>query len=104
MSDRQKNNKIKIIEGVKMIKWNKNNKRAKQWLTGEVEGYKLSDVYGSYSKNKERAFRDCKDLCEDKNGWGLCIIAHNANYFTVKFTTDEGIYIITKSNNYFIEN
>ena len=87
-----------------MIKLNKNTKRAKNWLTSEVEGYKLSDVYGKYSKNKEGAFRDCKDLCKEKNGWGLCIISHNCNYFTVKFNVDNGVYIITYANNYFIGN
>ena len=87
-----------------MIKLNKNTKQAKNWLTSEVEGYKLSDVYGSYSKNKEGAFERCKELCKEKEGWGLCIIAHNGYYFTVKFNTDNGVYIITKSNNYFIEN
>ena len=87
-----------------MIKLNKDTKRTKNWLTSEVEGYKLSDVYGKYSSNKENAFRDCKELCKDKNGWGLCIISHNHNYFTVKFTTDEGVYIVTYANIYFIEN
>ena len=87
-----------------MIKLNKNTKQAKQWLTSEVEGYKLADVYGSYSSHKERAFEDCKDLCKEKNGWGLCIISHNCNYFTVKFNVDSGVYVITYANNYFIEN
>ena len=87
-----------------MIKLNKDTKRAKQWLTSEVEGYKLSDVYGKYSSRKIQAFEDCKDLCKEKNGWGLCIISHNHNYFTVKFTTDEGVFIVTYANNYFIAN
>ena len=87
-----------------MIKLNKNTRRAKQWLTSEVEGYKLADVYGSYSSSKEGAFERCKDLCKDKNGWGLCIISYNSFGFTVKFNTDSGVYIITKANNYFIEN
>ena len=87
-----------------MIKLNRDTKRAENWLDAEVEGYRLSDVYGSYSKNKEDAFQYCEDLCKEENGWGLCIISYNTFSFTVKFTTDAGVYIITKSNNYFIEN
>ena len=87
-----------------MIKLNRNTLKAKNWLNSGIEGYKLSDVYGSYSKNKEIAFKKCRFLCKEKNGWGLCIISHNFNYFTVKFNTDEGVYIITYANNYFIEN
>ena len=87
-----------------MIKLNKNTKKAESWLTAEVQGYKLSDIYGRYSSSKENAFRRCEDLCEGKEGWGLCIIGHNTFSFTVKFTTDAGVYIITHANNYFIEN
>ena len=86
-----------------MIKLSKNTKQAKNWLNSEIQGYKLSDVYGKYSKNKEDAFEKCKNYCKEKNGKNLCIISHNFNYFTVKFTTDNGVYIITYANNYFIE-
>lgn len=86
-----------------MIKLSKDTLKAKNWIDAEVQGYKLADVYGSYSKNKIQAFEDCKDLCKEKNGWGLCIISHNCNYFTVKFTVDNGVYIITYANTYFIE-
>ena len=87
-----------------MIKLNRGTKRAQGWLDAEVQGYKLADVYGKYSSHKENAFERCKDLCKEKGGWGLCIISHNTFSFTVKFITDEGVYIITKSNIYFIEN
>ena len=87
-----------------MIKLNRGTLKAKNWLDAEVQGYKLSDIYGSYSKNKEDAFDYCEDICKEKEGWGLCIIGHNHNYFTVKFTTDAGVYIITYANTYFIEN
>lgn len=87
-----------------MVKLSKNTQRAKNWLDSEVQGYKLADVYGKYSNHKIQAFERCEDLCKDKSGWGLCIIAHNCNYFTVKFTTDNGVYIITYANIYFIEN
>ena len=87
-----------------MIKLNRDTQRAKNWLESEIEGYSLADVYGRYSSRKEAAFKECKDLCKEKEGWGLCIIGHNCNYFTVKFTTDAGVYIITYANIYFIEN
>lgn len=87
-----------------MIILNKNTKKAQHWLDAEVQGYSLRDVYGRYSANKEKAFKDCEELCKEKEGWGLCIIGHNTSIFTVKFTTDAGVYIITYANNYFIEN
>lgn len=87
-----------------MIKLNKNTKKAQDWLNREIEGYNLRDVYGRYSSRKEDAFKYCEELCKEKEGWDLCIIAHNHNYFTARFFTDEGTYIITYANNYFIEN
>ena len=87
-----------------MIKLNRNTKKAQSWLDAEVQGYSLREVYGSYSVNKENAFKECEDLCKEKEGRDLCIIGHNHNYFTVKFTTDAGVYIITYANNYFIAN
>ena len=87
-----------------MIKLNKDTKKAKNWLDAEVEGYKLGDVYGSYSSSKGGAFERCTELCKDKNGRGLCIIGHNSSYFTVKFNVDSGVYVITYANIYFIEN
>ena len=86
-----------------MIKLNKNTKKAKNWLNSEIQGYTLREVYGSYSKNKATAFERCKDYCTRKNGKNLCIISHNHNYFTVKFTTEAGVYILTYAHNYFIE-
>ena len=87
-----------------MIKLNRDTQRAKNWLESEIEGYSLADVYGRYSSRKEAAFKECKDLCKEENGYNLCIISYNTFSFTVKFTTDAGVYIITKSNIYFIEN
>ena len=86
-----------------MKKLSKDTLKAKNWIDSEIQGYKLSDVYGKYSKNKEMAFRECEELCKEKNGWGLCIIGHNFNYFTVKFTVDNGVYVLTYANTYFIE-
>ena len=86
-----------------MIILDKNTERVQNWLSAEIQGYKLRDVYGRYSDNKEIAFNYCVELCEEKNGQDLCIISHNCHYFTTRFFTDEGMYIITYANNYFIE-
>lgn len=49
------------------------------------EGVYLSDVYGSYSDAKERAYNNCSKLCDRFNGWGFQISSHNTNFFTVQF-------------------
>lgn len=48
-------------------------------------GVVLSDVYGSYSDAKERAYDYCVRLCEEFDGWGFQIVSHNCNFFTVQF-------------------
>lgn len=62
----------------------------------------LSDVYSSYSSAKARAFKDCIDLMNEKNGYGLYITSHNTNVFTCAFQVDENnehlLYYITPSN------
>lgn len=49
------------------------------------EGVYLSDVYGSYSVAKERAYNYCRKLCDRFNGWGFQIVSHNINTFSVQF-------------------
>ena len=49
------------------------------------EGVYLSDVYDSYSVAKERAYNNCRKLCERFNGWGFQIVAHNCQDFSVQF-------------------
>lgn len=49
------------------------------------EGVVLSDVYGSYSVDKEQAYARCVKLCEHFNGWGFQIVSHNCMFFTVQF-------------------
>lgn len=49
------------------------------------EGVVLSDVYGSYGIDKERAYNYCTKLCDRFNGWGFQIVAHNNTTFNVQF-------------------
>ena len=49
------------------------------------EGVNLSDVYGTYSVAKERAYNYCRKLCDRFNGWGFQIVSHNINTFSVQF-------------------
>lgn len=49
------------------------------------EGVCLSDIYDSYSVAKERAYNYCKRLCDEFDGWGFQIVAHNCQNFSVQF-------------------
>ena len=75
-------------------------KKAKAWIQAREQGYYLGDVYTSYSNAKYVAWSRCLDLCQELEGDNFSIISHNFNYFTIRFTTDEATYIITKTNNY----
>lgn len=69
----------------------------------------LSDVYGSYSSAKYRAFLYCKDLCEKLNGTDFYIASHNCMFFSVVFrfthptTGHECIAYITRSYDRFCD-
>lgn len=45
----------------------------------------LWDVYGTCSFAKQKAFRWCENKMHDMNGYGLKIVSHNSNFFTVMF-------------------
>ena len=52
--------------------------------------YDLDDAYKSgASTAKWRAWRYCKDLCEQKNGWGLRVVSKNTYQFTAGFLFKE---------------
>lgn len=75
---------------------------------GFIESYNratattLSDVYGSYSTAKARAFRYCMERVEEENGYGPRIISCNCNVFTFAFKVDNGLRVETAQNSYFI--
>lgn len=66
---------------------------------------KLSDVYGRYSRAKEKAFEHCRDLCYKYRGHNLKIITASKWMFTAGFEfenleTGEIMFMyITKSYN-----
>ena len=54
-----------------------------QWLNSNY--YELYEVYGSYSAQKGRSFRQIKDdMCEN-NGRDLRIMGHNSNTYTCAY-------------------
>ena len=60
--------------------------------------YDISDAYTSYSTEKARAWRYCKDLCDRMNGYGLKVIHHNTFIFTAGFESvdpDTGVVQFT---------
>ena len=57
----------------------------------------LSDVYGSYSAEKARAMKYCKEFCESVGGTDLRIISHNSNFFSIAF-----IIQVSKGNFLFV--
>ena len=70
-----------------------------------IEGYKLDDVYKTYSGRKAAAFTHCKRLCKSVGGTGLAITSHNTFTFTARFYfyDEEGrpmIAHITPSHNH----
>lgn len=52
--------------------------------------YELRHVYGRWSDAKENAMEYCKAQMYKRHGYGLRIVSHNVNVFTVGFKFDEG--------------
>lgn len=78
--------------------------------TWTVEAYNnstattLRDVYGRYSQAKEDAYRYCRYLMLEKDGWDFRIIGATVYLFTAgfKFKDENGktcLMYITKANN-----
>ena len=67
----------------------------------------LWECYKSFSYEKEKAFKYCKELVKGYNGYWEGIVSHCINNFTYTFTFEyEGKTYkawITKSNNYLVE-
>lgn len=51
--------------------------------------YSLRDKYGSYSKEKEDAWKYCENLMAQFDGWGLKVISANGWMFTAGFMFEE---------------
>lgn len=95
--------------GYYLTKLNKETARAQAFIyvynvARKEQSIYLYNVYSSYSQEKEKAFKQCKDIQNALQGEQGYIIGHNINCFTYGFINNNDLYIITKSNNYIIEN
>lgn len=67
------------------------------------EGYKLSDVYAKYSKEKVEAWSKCRLQCARENGKCFGINSHNCNFFSVSwFRPDGSLRYETAFNSYLV--
>lgn len=70
------------------------------------EGYKLSDIYGSYSARKEKAWKDCyKEYLNNVYSENFRIISHNSNFFTIawdEYGKEPKLHIETGRNSYIV--
>ena len=79
-----------------------------RWIVSakKNEGSKLSDIYGRYSANKEKAINWCLNQYNStKNSDNFRIISHNSNFFTVaweEYGKEPKLHIETASNSYVI--
>lgn len=66
----------------------------------------LAAVYKNYSGAKYMAYNYCINLMNKYNGYGLKILGHNRNFYSVGFmATVDGVPVfcfITHANDYFI--
>lgn len=65
-------------------------------------GYNLSDVYGKFSKEKERAWEYCLNKCYEEKGKNFHIYAFNTCQFCVAWEVVEGVRIETAYNSYLV--
>ena len=77
----------------------------------KIENYRratateLWDVYGSFSKGKVNAYKYCKELQEEYNGYDFRICGANSHQFSAGFLYRDGdgiehLMYITKSQNH----
>ena len=64
------------------------------------EGYYLWDVYGSFSKEKIKAWEKCKRLCYEEHGDEFHICTHCRDNFTVAWKVEDGWRLETYANSY----
>ena len=50
-----------------------------------AEGYRLRDVYRTYSNQKLEAYAYCHRIMNQVEGTGLAITSHNCQFFSVRF-------------------
>lgn len=95
--------------GYYLTKLNKETAKAQAFIyvynkAREEKSIYLYNVYNSYSKDKARAYQQCKNIQKALCGECGYIMGHSIQGFTYGFISNNDLYIITKSNNYIIEN
>ena len=91
-----------------MKKLKASTKAGYRWIISarNNEGYKLSDIYGSYSVNKEKAMEWCLNQYNStENSENFRIISHNNNFFTVaweEYGKEPKLHIETAKNSYVV--
>ncbi len=66
------------------------------------EGFRLWDVYDTFSNAKSRAWDYCYEKCLAENGECFGICSHNTFGFTVSWYVENGMRIETPKNSYLI--
>lgn len=66
------------------------------------EGIYLQDVYGKYSKEKQKAWDDCfNKFCASDGAHSFCICSHNSFQFSCSWIKADGsVRIETRDNSY----
>jgi hypothetical protein len=80
-----------------------------RWIVSakKEEGYRLSDVYGSYSTEKEKAYNDCFSKCVSaEKSKNFHIFSYNTFGFSVAWEetieNEEYLHIETPKNTYIV--
>lgn len=83
-------------------------KTGSRWILAAKnnEGYELSDIYDSYSVNKEKAYKlVLNQYNSTENSENFRIISHNSNFFTVawdEYGKEPKLHIETAKNSYVV--
>lgn len=80
-------------------------KKAQQYLDAyrASNRTRLSDCYGRYSDDKEKADKQCRAWMKEEGGEGYRILSFCRNFFTVGWKNPDGnLRVETPSNSYLI--
>lgn len=83
---------------------NANTKQGQRFVEGYNRSryYDLSDCYGRYSWEKERAQAECREMMRKDGGEGFKIIGFNTCQFSCGWRTPEGLRVETACNSYLV--
>jgi len=66
------------------------------------DGFRLWDVYDTFSAAKARAWDYCYEKCLAEKGESFSIISHNSFGFSVSWIVKNGVRIETPKNSYLV--